>query len=106
MVPEGVLRYDAELGWAPAPNAEAVSERTGIPVEYRINSRGLRDEETAYEKKPGTFRIVLLGDSNTFGFGIAAERHYARILEGYFRDLDVVNLGVDGSGSIRRCSSS
>src|SRR5690349_11163568 len=32
-------------------------------VEVAINSRGLRDREIPYERKPGTLRILMLGDS-------------------------------------------
>ncbi len=76
-----------------------------MPVEYRINSKGLRDNETTYDKPEGVFRIVVIGDSNTFGVGVPIEKHFTRLLEGYFRDLEVINLGVGGFGMIRSCSS-
>lgn len=47
----------------------STSKRTGYEIEYLINSKGLRDSETTYEKPEGIFRIVLVGDSHTFGYG-------------------------------------
>ena len=69
-VPSVIGRRDDQLGWALIPNAVGESTRTGYKIEYRINSKGLRDAETPYDKSPGTYRIVLLGDSRTFGFGV------------------------------------
>jgi hypothetical protein len=57
----------------------------GVPV--HINSLGLRDDrEYALAKTPGTFRILVLGDSVTFGHGSVAEHTYPRLLEGLLRD--------------------
>ena len=67
-------------------------------MEYRINARGLRDDELGYIKAPGQFRIVVAGDSNTFGLGVPIEKHYTRLMEGYFQSVAVINLGVDGYG--------
>jgi hypothetical protein len=72
------------LGWSLRPFSHGTSNRTGYDIEYRINSKGLRDEETTYEKPEGSFRIVLLGDSRTFGFGVPIEKHFSTLLEGYF----------------------
>jgi hypothetical protein len=58
----------------------------------------LRDDEIPYDKPPGTFRIAVFGDSRTFGFGVPIEKHFTRILEGYFTNVEVINLGVDGYG--------
>lgn len=97
-VPTCVGQFDSQLGWTLAPNVTGVSHRTGEPIEYRINSQGLRDTETPYEKPPGVFRIVLLGDSRTFGFGMAIEKHFSSLIEGYFENLEVINMGVSGYG--------
>jgi hypothetical protein len=98
LVPPEVGRCDSQLGWALRAGEVSVSHRTGLPVEYRINSKGLRDNETTYDKPEGVFRIVVIGDSNAFGVGVPIEKHFTQLLEGYFRDLEVINLGVGGFG--------
>lgn len=98
VVPPGVFRFDPLLGWSPRPDTCAVSRRTGHKVQYCINSLGLRGPETTYEKPLGRFRIVLLGDSRSFGYGVPVEQHFSQLLEGYFQNLEVINLGVDGYG--------
>jgi hypothetical protein len=97
-VPRSVGQFDELLGWSLKPLSYGSSSRTGYKIEYRINSKGLRDDETSYEKPEGTFRIVLLGDSLTFGFGVPIEKHFSTLLEGYFRDVEVINMGVGGFG--------
>lgn len=97
-VPLCVGAFDSLLGWSLKPGAVGVSRRTGVPVEYRINSKGLRDSETTYEKPSDTFRIAVIGDSRSFGFGVPIEKHFSRLLEGYFRNVEVINLGVSGFG--------
>lgn len=98
MVPVVIGRFDERLGWALQPNASAASRRSGSTIYYRINSKGLRDDETSYEKPPGIFRIVLLGDSNTFGHGVPIEKHFSTLLEASLRHVEVINMGVNGYG--------
>jgi hypothetical protein len=97
-VPPQLHRFDPYLGWALAPGVRATSKRTGNRVTYCINAKGLRDDDVPYEKPEGAFRIVLVGDSRSFGFGVPIEQHFSRILEGYFHNLDVINMAVDGYG--------
>jgi hypothetical protein len=73
----------------------------GTPV--RINSLGFRDErDYSLEKAPNTFRILILGDSVTFGHGALSETTYPFLLEQQLRqwrpdvDWQVWNLGVPG----------
>ncbi len=76
----------------------------GAPVE--INSRGLRGPEIG-PKPPGGVRIALLGDSHTFGWGVAwqdtfGERLAARLTEqANGREIEVLNLGVPGYNSVQ-----
>jgi hypothetical protein len=97
-VPREIGQFDKMLGWSLKPLSRGISSRTGNEVEYRINSKGLRDDETSYEKSEGIFRIVLLGDSNAFGFGVPIEKHFSTLLEGYFKNVEVINMGVNGFG--------
>jgi hypothetical protein len=65
----------------------------------KLNSFGLRTPEVAIPKPDGTIRILLLGDSFTFGFKAAEEDVFARRLEARLRargysTLEVVNAGV------------
>ncbi len=98
VVPLSIGRFDERLGWSMRPGSRGTSERTGQLVEYRINSHGLRDEETPYRKSPGTFRILLIGDSWTFGYGVPIEDHYSTLLENRFEGLEVINMGVSAFG--------
>lgn len=73
----------------------------GVPVS--INRLGFRDDrEYALDKSPRTFRIIVLGDSVTFGHGSVFEHAYPRLLENQLRawrpavDWQVWNLGVPG----------
>ncbi len=99
VVPPQIGRFDPDLGWSLEPGACATSKRTGRKVTYCINTKGVRGAETAYQKtSKGTFRIVLLGDSRVFGFGVDIEDHFSTLLEGYYQNVQVINLGVDGYG--------
>ena len=53
-------------------------------------------------KRPGTFRIIALGDSLTYGYGIAEQDTYPKVLETLLNDtfrVEVLNLGVSGAQS-------
>ena len=50
-------------------------------VEVKMNSKGLRDYEYSYAKPPRTYRILVLGDSITFGWGVPLEKTYPKYLE-------------------------
>ena len=74
---------------------------------YRVNADGFRDRDVAHEKPPATFRIALLGDSVSFGYGVALEDTFAKQLETKLagasrasdrsdRSYEVLNLGVSG----------
>ena len=93
-----MMTYDEILGWRHVPNAQVWSESNEYKVLYKINSKGLRDTEYSYDKRKGEFRIVCLGDSITFGWGVNAEERFTDILESYFTNVSVINMGVQGYG--------
>jgi hypothetical protein len=95
----GFYLSDPELGQRLAPGYEGWF--AGVPV--RINALGFRDNRD-YElaKSPRVFRIIVLGDSVTFGHGATSDTTYPFLLERRLRewkpgvDWQVWNLGVPG----------
>ncbi|HEU4419223.1 MAG TPA: GDSL-type esterase/lipase family protein [Planctomycetota bacterium] len=73
--------------------------RGRVPV--HINSSGLREREIAPDKPAGQRRILCLGDSFTFAWGIPIEKGWVRLLEGKLRangkDIFTVNCGAAGT---------
>lgn len=68
--------------------------------DLETNSLGLRGPEVATPKPEDTFRIVMLGDSVTFGWGVDDEVTFARRLETTWNEgmpktrLEVINTGL------------
>lgn len=66
------------------------------------NRDGMRLAGDFPPKRPGTFRILALGDSLTYGYGVAEEDTYPSVLEAELRKafrVEVLNLGVSGAQS-------
>jgi len=78
------------------PGAEVVAGG----VRYGTNAEGFRDRPHARPKPRGTFRVVVLGDSIAFGYGVPVERAFPQLIEqalaGSSPPIDVVNLAVSG----------
>jgi lysophospholipase L1-like esterase len=89
-----VFMKDPYLFWRLRPS-RTVTSRFFEGQSYRINSMGLRDDEISRVKTKT--RILVLGNSCTFGWGVTEEETYARrlgtLLEG---EYDVINAGVPG----------
>lgn len=70
-------------------------------MEVRTNSYGLRDREILYDRTPGIYRILGLGDSMTFAEGAELEEiYYKRLEKSLSRKLpvEVINAAVRGWG--------
>ena len=96
---------DPKLSFAHAPNHSAFL--MGVPV--AINSDGLRDREYSHAKPPGVYRIMMLGDSTTFGWGVRQEDTAAKFLErklnahlppGYNK-VEVIDAGVGNYDTVQ-----
>jgi len=94
------------------PSLHRISETPGLGYElipkasldegfYSINSKGLRDREFKIPKPENVFRIIVLGDSVTFGTEYPVEKTYPKILETFLNlkaqaplKYEVLNAGV------------
>lgn len=74
-----------------------------LQVPVKINSFGFRDIEHPKHKDDQTVRILGLGDSFTFGWGVSLENTYLKQLETTMlqttgRSVETINTGVPGWG--------
>jgi lysophospholipase L1-like esterase len=93
------IDYSPTLGWVNKPDYQGRQTLAGVcDVAIAINSKGLRDREYAYERTPGRERILVLGDSFTFGHGVEESQTYAAVLEDLLGGAEVLNSGVVGTG--------
>jgi lysophospholipase L1-like esterase len=69
----------------------------------RVNNLGLRGRDIEPTKKPTSYRILMLGDSFTLGYGVADDETFSAVLERTLhakavtikdRAVEVVNAGV------------
>lgn len=67
--------------------------------DIKINPHGFREFEYPQKKEENVFRIAILGDSLTFGYGVNLNETYPKILENKLKTLgnyEVLNFGVSG----------
>jgi lysophospholipase L1-like esterase len=82
------------------PGAQRTDRTSGVA--YAINADGFRDHDRARTKPPAGFRMLVIGDSVSFGYGVALEATYAQQMEQRLRTsgsgapFEVLNLGVSG----------
>ena len=75
--------------------------------QYRLrsNSLGFRGPELEQKRTPGTFRILVFGDSSSFGWGVDDEDTYpevlAQVLRARFPDtpIEVGNFAIPGDST-------
>ena len=93
-----IFRESDLLPYELLPNAESAHSTAEFSVPIRINSLGYRGGEFDPCKRE-QFRILVVGDSFTFGHGCTAEESYVcvleRVLAGACRDreVEVINAG-------------
>jgi lysophospholipase L1-like esterase len=92
----GNFEYHATRGWA---NKRSSTVDFGKP-EYRFiahhNSLGLRGAELPARKPAGRMRVLVLGDSMTYGLGVEDDETFSARLEHLDPRLEVLNAGVPG----------
>jgi lysophospholipase L1-like esterase len=94
------FQYDEMLGWADKPNIEGVHVQKEWSTQIRINSKGLRDQEYEYKKPDGIKRVVVLGDSFTWGYGVEEYERFTEVLEDtLLENWQVINLGNPAYGN-------
>jgi lysophospholipase L1-like esterase len=104
--PRGLFSVSPQLGYAMVPHFNGKHGKFGqFKVRIETNSKGLRDRE--FSAKGERQRILVLGDSVSFGWGVEAEQAFPRQLESLQAartarlPFEVVNAGVWGYNTLQ-----
>ncbi|MCA9726080.1 MAG: SGNH/GDSL hydrolase family protein [Candidatus Eisenbacteria bacterium] len=97
---ETIGEYDPRLGVRLLPNVAAEFSGPEFQTHFRTNGQRLREEEDhAYLEPPGIKRVLLCGDSFTFGHGVNDSQRYGELLENLLPGAEIINTGVWGTGT-------
>lgn len=89
--------YDPSKGWIPKPSLKDVKVFNNKIL--NTNSKGLRGKKDfPHSKNKETLRILILGDSFTFGDEVSDDETYAYYLQQMLPDTEVINMGIHGYG--------
>jgi len=92
---------DLELIWKLSPGT-VISQNS-----IKINRKGIRGKERPYGKPPGTSRVLIIGNSTVFGWGLPDSQIFTNILEqklnaaGGSPRYEVINGGVPAYSSFQ-----
>lgn len=90
---------DSQLGWRHNPGQDAIHHHRDFDVRVVTNEQGYRDDPVVDDLPEGMKRVVFLGDSFGFGYGVEREEGIADLLDASFPDADFVNTAVAGYGT-------
>lgn len=106
-----LIVYAFELAFSPYPslpvNGYVEDGRYTWGHLVKNNRFGFRERNFKVPKPPGTWRIMVLGDSLTWGAGLAVEERYTSITEEHLdrhfadRNFEVLNFAVSGGPTTR-----
>lgn len=92
--------FDPLLGWRNRPGSSVTYNRREYKTRVEINSLGFRDIERSPTKKPGTRRVLVMGDSFIEAYAVERDKGITRRAEGSAISagcaVEVINAGVHG----------
>jgi lysophospholipase L1-like esterase len=96
-------RFDPEVGYLLEPGKTFRWVSPDYDVKVVTNGAGFHDVEHAVAKPPGTYRILVIGDSMVEALQVPVAEAFTRLLEERVNDwagrpVEVLNLGISGKG--------
>lgn len=93
-------RADGALGYTIRPNWETYQVAEEYSVRVTTNALGMRGAGASAEKAPGVYRVLVVGDSFAFGYGVEDWETFPARLQAELEErglrVEVLNAGVPG----------
>jgi len=90
-----IFMPDAKLDYKLIPNVSRNALTSDFQIIYTTNSLGLREKEIENTSK---FKILFLGDSQTFGEGVPYGSRFSDLIEKEIENVYSINAGVPAYG--------
>jgi len=90
----GIHVFSPLYGWIGRPGAVAAMGSGRVT----LNRLGYRGRELPPRREAGPTRVVVLGDSIAFGYGVADEQTFTHLLDARDNGIAAANMGVQGFG--------
>lgn len=100
--------FDSKLGWRYVPGTYKVKRQNSLVPHYiHINKFGLRSGKPPQNRRGEITRIIILGDSFTFGKVVRHEKIFTSQLENRLNQqlqgqYEVINAGIEGYGTAQQ----
>ncbi len=107
-VPHLVYRYwgNRPVTYYPSLSQRAVTEN--YDISFKSNSWGFKDVEHAIPKMPGTYRVLLLGDSYIEAAGVLISEQVSQQMQKIAKEKghqwEVISIGMSGYGQAQQLS--
>lgn len=92
-------KYDPMLGWRGIPNAAGDFIQRDFNVKIKNNDTGFRGKKYSYQKIDEVERILVIGDSYVWGYGVEENDVFTAIMERELKNTEIINLGCSGYGN-------
>ena len=98
IVPQPDLTWDEHTGWKLPPDGELRETMKDYSVVYHGDKRGFRGNARGTDPPPSRLRIVIAGDSFTFGIGVEDSQTFSALIEERHPGAWTYNLGISAFG--------
>lgn len=93
LAPAEGFAYSAKLGWERKPGYKGLAAGGH---EREFDAAGYVTADSTQVSDATKQKIVFIGDSNTFGYGVSTRSSFVEVVEGLLPGVSAINLGVIG----------
>ncbi len=90
------FQYEPFIGFEGIPDKKGVFANSSFKTTVIHNKEGFRDVDHDKKNTRGKFRVLVLGDSFTWGHGVENNQIYMKVLEEHDPDIETINMGGPG----------